>query len=322
MLKLALSLLFLAANVLWNASAFAPSFSLLRYDPHVQSASAAHPFTGTRWIVVARETKRPFDFLWDPKGASSTIPKEMEQEIYAAEANTAAAMDRARRISLYTFAAVVGILGALGNGLLTELRSEPDFNIESSLFAWAPSNGVASFFFMNKLGGGLLLVMGAVAGLLAETESDAKRKNAELIWQEMQKRRQQKQRSGTVAPKKKKRNVDKRMEALTEVYSGSDIDEAENEISSLSSIQIEQPTSATGSDTTVPTPTDTGVFAQLKNFYEKADNMAATQALLLNKELEDKGIVEKITDESGLKVIGKQAAANLKGNKLKGSKRK
>ena len=36
--------------------------------------------------------------------------------------------------------------------------------------------------------------------------------------------------------------------------------------------------------------------------------MAASQALLLNKELEGRGIVDKITDESGLRVIGKQAA--------------
>jgi hypothetical protein len=39
--------------------------------------------------------------------------------------------------------------------------------------------------------------------------------------------------------------------------------------------------------------------------------MAAAQALLLNKELEDKGVLEKITDETGLRVIGKEAAAKL-----------
>jgi hypothetical protein len=32
------------------------------------------------------------------------------------------------------------------------------------------------------------------------------------------------------------------------------------------------------------------------------------QALLLNKKLEEVGVVEKITDETGLKVIGKEAA--------------
>lgn len=51
-----------------------------------------------------------------------------------------------------------------------------------------------------------------------------------------------------------------------------------------------------------------GIFGKIKGFYKKADSMAASQALLLNKELEDRGVVEKITDESGLKVIGKEAA--------------
>ena len=39
--------------------------------------------------------------------------------------------------------------------------------------------------------------------------------------------------------------------------------------------------------------------------------MAASQALLLNKNLEEAGVVDKITDETGLKVIGKEAAAKL-----------
>ena len=56
---------------------------------------------------------------------------------------------------------------------------------------------------------------------------------------------------------------------------------------------------------------DGGILGKIKGFYEKADSMAASQALLLNKELEDRGVVEKITDETGLKVIGKEAASKL-----------
>lgn len=52
-------------------------------------------------------------------------------------------------------------------------------------------------------------------------------------------------------------------------------------------------------------------MGKMQDFYEKADNMAASQALLLNKELEEKGIIDKITDETGLKVIGKEAASKL-----------
>ncbi len=58
-----------------------------------------------------------------------------------------------------------------------------------------------------------------------------------------------------------------------------------------------------------------GIFGKVKDLYDKADAMAQSQALLLNKELEDRGVVEKITDETGLKVIGKDAAAKLEINK-------
>jgi signal recognition particle GTPase len=54
-----------------------------------------------------------------------------------------------------------------------------------------------------------------------------------------------------------------------------------------------------------------GMMEKLKDWYDKADSMAASQALLLNKKLEEEGIVEKITDETGLKVIGKEAAAKI-----------
>ena len=60
---------------------------------------------------------------------------------------------------------------------------------------------------------------------------------------------------------------------------------------------------------------ESNILGKIQGFYEKADAMAASQALLLNKELEDMGVVEKITDESGLKVIGKEAAAAAKNEK-------
>jgi hypothetical protein len=50
---------------------------------------------------------------------------------------------------------------------------------------------------------------------------------------------------------------------------------------------------------------DGGIVGAISRFYKQADNMAASQALLLNKELEDRGIIEKITDETGLRVVGK-----------------
>jgi hypothetical protein len=50
--------------------------------------------------------------------------------------------------------------------------------------------------------------------------------------------------------------------------------------------------------------------------------MAASQALLLNKKLEDAGVVEKITDETGLKVIGKEEAAKRKQQEQEADKQK
>ena len=64
-----------------------------------------------------------------------------------------------------------------------------------------------------------------------------------------------------------------------------------------------------------------GIVGKIKGFYEKADSMAASQALLLNKELEERGVVEKITDESGLKVIGREAAAELEDEKKRAKKK-
>jgi hypothetical protein len=49
--------------------------------------------------------------------------------------------------------------------------------------------------------------------------------------------------------------------------------------------------------------TNPNLLDRVKGFYQQADTMAMTQALLLNKQLEDQGILPKITDETGLKVI-------------------
>ncbi len=53
---------------------------------------------------------------------------------------------------------------------------------------------------------------------------------------------------------------------------------------------------------------DKRILGTIKDLYNKADSMAAAQALLLNKKLEDAGVLDKITDETGLKVIGVEEA--------------
>ena len=77
---------------------------------------------------------------------------------------------------------------------------------------------------------------------------------------------------------------------------------------------------ADGGNDDVEKKEEGGIVGKIKGFYERADSMAASQALLLNKELEDRGVVEKITDESGLKIIGREAAAKLEEEKQAATK--
>lgn len=261
------------------------------------------------------DNTNPLDFLFNPY--ESKIPPEIKDDIYAAEANTAAAKDRNQRIALYAVIAFVGVTAAFFNGFLTELRSStaPDgtpFTLETSSFAWVTSNPLFGFLFLNKIGGILTLLLGGGAGLLAEAEFDSRRINAEKIWEEMQRRRSAKLNSKTKgsnnagASRKKKKRLSgkeaKRLNALSEVMMQEEEQEpGPDPADSLTETSNVEPV----------TETKEGLLDKVKGFYDKADKMAATQALLLNKQLEDQGIIEKITDESGFKVIGKEAAAKL-----------
>jgi len=139
--------------------------------------------------------------------------------------------------------------------------------------------------------------------------------------------------SGTTSSKKKKRRSKemtgkqkKRISALTELMTMEKEATKSNEnvnVEMTSKAEDDGDSNEEKSNANTNTKTDTteletnnslggGIFDSIKNFYEKADSMAASQALLLNKELEDRGIVDKITDETGLKVIGKEAVKELK----------
>lgn len=147
---------------------------------------------------------------------------------------------------------------------------------------------------------------------------DGKRANTEKIWEEIERRQSGRPKQRVVSakrpkPKKKKsKKGRKRMEALSEVL-------------------MEEPVEAPSADTVaaevveqeakVEEKKDGGIVGKFKEFYDKADSMAASQALLLNKELEDRGVVDKITDDSGLKVIGRDAAEKLNEEKAKKEKK-
>ena len=249
----------------------------------------------------------PLSFLFNPY--DSKIPKEIEKEIYEAEGNTPAAQERGKRIALYAVIAFVGILMAFFNGFISELRSTPmpdggAFSLEDAGFEWVESSFLTRFFFMNKIGGGLALLTGAGAGLLAEAEFDSRRLNAERIYEELVRRRSAKQERE--APKKKKQRAStkekKRLKALSEVLVDDNVDPTKSQEAVMASTEE----TTTPTEPAEPEKKGGGVFDSVKNFYQRADSMAASQALLLNKKLEDAGVLEKITDETGLKVVGKQ----------------
>lgn len=145
---------------------------------------------------------------------------------------------------------------------------------------------------------------------MAEAEFDTRRINAEKIWEELKRRREAKIDQPDKPSRKKRRSgkESKRIQALSEVLSANE----ETETPEKPSEEVSSEGNLVEDDNRPGKRPN--LFEQAKDFYEKADKMAASQALLLNKELEDRGIIEKITDETGLKVIGKEAASKEKNN--------
>ena len=252
------------------------------------------------------------------------IPQELRDEIYAAEANTPAAKERGQRLALYVVITFAGIMSAFFNAFMTELRSNgPDGNgidLTEAGFGWVVNNPLLSFLLLNKIGGGLSLLVGGCSGLLAEAELDTKRINAEKIYEELERRRQAKMTKTQMSSSKKKRRPgkeSKRLVALSEVVSSQLIDKRTTDQDSTDA-EFEASLDVWPE---VEENKDFGFIGSIKSLYGQADALAASQALLLNKKLEDAGVVEKITDETGLKVIGKEEAYILARKKVEGEEK-
>lgn len=259
--------------------------------------------------------KKPLDIMMN----KIDIPEEAREEIFRAEANTPAAKDRNQRVAVYAILAIIGVAITACNTFLTGVREDAgvgfsDFTpLTDGGYGWAISNPIFAFFLTNKIGGGLGLLSAGFGGTMVELEQRTRNENAEKIWKEL-KRRKEGQKKVT-AKKKKKRTPEarrkkgnkqkKRLNALSEVI----LEDSPSPPPQVKTEPIE--TETTTVDEGANSENSEGIFDKLKGFYEKADSMAASQALLLNKELEDRGVVEKITDDSGLKVIGKDAAKKL-----------
>jgi len=245
------------------------------------------------------------------------IPDEARDEIFRAEANTPAAKDRGQRIALYATLAFIGIAFSSLNAFFTTVRADAGgaasdlSSIEAIGFGWVGANPLTSFFLLNKFGGGIALISAGFGGTMVELEQRTKNENAEKIWKELKRRKEgvpQKKKKKERAPsnKKKKQKNKKRLNALSEVI----LEDKSTTNTALVTEELAEPSKAEVANESEKK--EEGFLGKMKDFYDQADNMAASQALLLNKELEEKGLVDKITDESGLKVIGKDAAAKLK----------
>mmetsp|Transcript_23997 Transcript_23997/g.51958 ORF Transcript_23997/g.51958 Transcript_23997/m.51958 type:complete len:355 (+) Transcript_23997:102-1166(+) len=261
------------------------------------------------------------------------IPAEIRAEIFEAEAKTQAGQERSGRLANYAAIVVFGLGTAIFNTFLTGLQEDGSTLAETG-FGWIQGNPINSFLFTSKIGGAIALVSAGLSAVMSEVELRGRRENVEKIWQEVQKRKEERERGGGKSRaqrkkkggknKKKMQKQAKRLAALSEVM----VDDDEGTVAKEQQVDV----ATTNTEDEEPAEASTGkkeeggILGKMKGFYEQADSMAASQALLLNKELEDRGVVEKITDESGLKVIGREAASKLKksddGDSISESKKK
>mmetsp|Transcript_33281 Transcript_33281/g.59950 ORF Transcript_33281/g.59950 Transcript_33281/m.59950 type:complete len:368 (-) Transcript_33281:146-1249(-) len=300
-----------------SSSAVVPSAASLNRDRSI--VPSIHTRTSSSPIIL----RGLFDD--DDEDDPEIIPPELRDEIYRAEANTPAAQGRQQRIIVYLLLTFAGVTTSFFNAFLTDLRfgdGSPSTDVAFYGFGWVQDNWFTSFMFLNKIGGAIGLLGAGLSGTLAEVEVRSRKENAEKIFTEMQRRKSLKENkaSNKANKKKKKRSLaqtskkdmtgtqKKRLSALEELM--------EDETPAVvvpenveQSGEVVDSAKATITEKTEEESKEDGIFGKIKGFYNQADSMAASQALLLNKELEDRGVVDKITDESGLKVIGKEAAA-------------
>ena len=244
------------------------------------------------------------------------IPPEYVDEIMKAEGSTPAAQDRQGRIVVYALmCAITFSLGALNAfvGISSQgSTSSSTSPILENLTEW--NNPILNFFLLNKIGGALSLISTGIGGTMIELEHRTKVENAEKIWNELQRRRsgggeiqrsldetlsKQKSFSNPSSSNNKKKKQNKRLAAFSELL-------VETKQTESPSTSIVDQMDSDPINTSTETAAKTGLLGKMKDFYTQADQLAASQALLLNKELEDRGILEKITDETGLKVIKNQ----------------
>ena len=212
---------------------------------------------------------------------------------------------------------LAGVFITFSNAFLTDLRfgdGSPSEDLGYYGFDWVERNFLTRFFLTNKIGGALGLLGAGLSGTLAEAEIRSKDENAQMIWLEMQRRKAAKDK-----PKRSKKKKGRRATSRKDMTG-----KQKKRLSALEELMVDDNVQSTVEMDDMPKvePEDDsikgeGLLDKMKSFYDQADQMAATNALILNKELEERGVLEKITDETGLKVVGKDAAESKSGDEKK-----
>lgn len=212
---------------------------------------------------------------------------------------------------------LAGVFITFSNAFLTDLRfgdGSPSEDLGYYGFDWVERNFLTRFFLTNKIGGALGLLGAGLSGTLAEAEIRSKDENAQMIWLEMQRRKEAKDK-----PKRSKKKKGRRATSRKDMTG-----KQKKRLSALEELMVDDNVQSTVEMDDMPKvePEDDsikgeGLLDKMKSFYDQADQMAATNALILNKELEERGVLEKITDETGLKVVGKDAAESKSGDEKK-----
>lgn len=319
------TLLLLTSTMFTSSSAF-------QVLPHSHSNSLAFSTSFTFTSTTQRTTKTATTLF------ESKIPKELRAEIYQAEAKTPAAQGRQNRILGYGASAFVFLVLGLANVIFTSMKTT-GMDLEEVGYGWSQNFLLTG----STIGGYIDIIMAGLLGTMVELENKTKEETAERIYEELERRKQEMQRkrqnrekkrlgaqtsySTSKGGKKSSAKKAKRLAALAEVIVE---DSPESQSKSKSkSVAVETNSAATTTSTEevskepeTKTEEEGGIMGKLKNFYKQADTLAASQALLLNKKLEEEGLVDKITDETGLKVIGKEAAAKATEGKKKSEEKK
>ena len=162
-----ITLLLLLLSLLSASIAFTvPSTSTVL--PHSrQSLSFRISTSSQKRTPPAITSITPLQGLFDDDDQPTTIPPDIRDEIYAAEANTPAAQGRQQRILVYILLTIVGVTTAFFNAFLSDLRygdGAPSTDLNYYGFGWVQDNFLTSFLFTNKIGGGLGLLGAGLSG--------------------------------------------------------------------------------------------------------------------------------------------------------------